>query len=91
MLFAATYPERTEGLVLINLLASPGALGRVPVASLPRRAGAEHREDGPYVGDRDQRGMLAMGNPDMAEDERMAFARALRLSVSPAPCAITCV
>ena len=24
-----------------------------------------------------------MGNPDMAEDERMAFARALRLSVSP--------
>jgi pimeloyl-ACP methyl ester carboxylesterase len=29
-----------------QLLASPGALGRVPVASPPRRAGAEHREDG---------------------------------------------
>ena len=71
MLFAATYPERTAGLVLINSLASTGALARVPVASLPRRAGAEHREDGAYVGRAGPARAASIANPDMTEDDRI--------------------
>ena len=83
MLFAATYPERTEGLVLIN--SSPRLVRSAEFPWLPSRGEQEQniekmvREWGSPA----QRGMLAIGNPDMAEDERIAFARALRLSVSP--------
>ena len=83
MLFAATYPERTEGLVLIN--SSPRLVRSAEFPWLPSRGEQEQNIEKMVRawGDRDQRGMLTMGNPDMAEDERMAFARALRLSVSP--------
>ncbi len=83
MLFAATYPERTDGLVLIN--SSPRLVRSAEFPWLPSRGEQEQniekmvREWGSPA----QRELLAMGNPDMAEDERLAFARALRLSVSP--------
>jgi class 3 adenylate cyclase len=83
MLFAATYPERTDGLVLIN--SSPRLVRSAEFPWLSSRGEQEQniekmvREWGSPA----QREHLAIGNPDMPEDERMAFARALRLSVSP--------
>ena len=83
MLFAATYPERTEGLVLIN--SSPRLVRSAEFPWLPSRGEQEQNieEMMRKWGSPGQRELLAMGNPDMAEDERVAFARALRLSVSP--------
>jgi class 3 adenylate cyclase len=83
MLFAATYPERTDGLVLIN--SSPRLVRSAESPWLPSRGEQEQNieEMMRKWGSPGQRELLAMGNPDMAEDERVAFARALRLSVSP--------
>jgi class 3 adenylate cyclase/pimeloyl-ACP methyl ester carboxylesterase len=83
MLFAATYPERTDGLVLIN--SSPRLVRSAEFPWLPSRGEQEQNieEMMRKWGSPGQRELLAMGNPDMAEDERVAFARALRLSVSP--------
>jgi class 3 adenylate cyclase len=83
MLFAATYPERTDGLVLIN--SSPRLVRSAEFPWLPSRGEQEQNIEKMMRtwGDPVQRELLAMGNPDMAEDERMAFSRALRLSVSP--------
>jgi pimeloyl-ACP methyl ester carboxylesterase len=83
MLFAATYPERTDGLVLIN--SSPRLVRSAEFPWLSSRGEQEQniekmvREWGSPA----QLELLSIGNPDMAEDERTAFARALRLSVSP--------
>ena len=83
MLFAATYPERTEGLVLIN--SSPRLVRSAEFPWLPSRGEQEQNIEKMVRtwGDPDQREQVAMGNPDMTEDERTAFARVLRLSVSP--------
>ena len=91
MLFAATYPERTDGLVLIN--SSPRLVRSAEFPWLPSRGEQEQNIEKMVRkwGSPAQRELPSIGNPDMAEDERTAFARALRLSVSPAPCAITCV
>lgn len=84
MLFAATYPERTDGLVLIN--ATHRFVRSAELPWLPARAEQEQRMEqmvamwGEPSG---QREMVTSGNPDMSEDERSAFARVLRLSVSP--------
>jgi class 3 adenylate cyclase len=84
MLFAATYPERTEGLVLIN--SSPRLVRSAEFPWLPSRAEQEQRiEEGVNSwgepGKREE--WLALGSPDMSEEERIAFARVLRLSLSP--------
>ena len=83
MLFAATYPERTDGLVLIN--SSPRLVRSAEFPWLPSRGEQEQNieEMVRQWGSPAQRELLSMGSPDMAEDERMAFARDLRLSVSP--------
>ena len=84
MLFAATYPERTEGLVLIN--AMPRFVRSAEFPWFPARAEREQTNEEMVAAWGDQirqREMLASGNPDMSEDERSAFARVLRLSVSP--------
>jgi class 3 adenylate cyclase len=83
MLFAATYPERTDGLVLIN--SSPRLVRSAEFPWLPSRGEQEQNIEGMVRkwGDPAQREWLSIGSPDMIEVERMAFARALRLSVSP--------
>ena len=83
MLFAATYPERTEGLVLIN--SSPRLVRSAEFPWLPSRGEQEQNieEMVRKWGSPAQRELLSIANPDMTEDERTAFARVLRLSVSP--------
>jgi len=83
MLFAATYPERTEGLVLIN--SSPRLVRSAEFPWLPSRGEQEQsiEEMVRKWGSPAQRELLSIANPDMTEDERTAFARVLRLSVSP--------
>ena len=84
ILFAATYPERTEGLVLIN--AMPRFVRSAEFPWLAARAEREQTNEEMVAAWGDpvrQREMLTIGNPDMSEDERNAFARVLRLSVSP--------
>ena len=83
MLFAATYPERTEGLVLIN--SSPRLVRSAEFPSLPSRGEQEQNIEKMVRawGRPDGVEMLSIGNPDMTEDDRTAFVRALRLSVSP--------
>jgi class 3 adenylate cyclase len=84
MLFAATYPERTDGLVLIN--STPRLVRSAELPWLPARAESEQRTEEMVAAWRDpsrQRELLTISNPDMSEEERSAFARVLRLSVSP--------
>ena len=83
MLFAATYPERTEGLVLIN--SSPRLVRSAEFPWLPSRGEQEQsiEEMVRKWGSPAQRELLSIANPDMTEHERTAFARVLRLSVSP--------
>jgi len=83
MLFAATYPERTQGLVLIN--SSPRLVRSAEFPWLPSRGEQEQNieEMVRKWGSPAQRELLSIANPDMTEDERTAFARVLRLSVSP--------
>lgn len=84
MLFAATYPERTDGLVLIN--ATPRFVRSAEFPWLFPRAEQEQRNEemvAAYEEPSRQREMLSIGNPDMSEEERSAFARVFRLSVSP--------
>jgi class 3 adenylate cyclase len=84
MLFGATYPDRTVGLVLINT--APRGVWSPTFSWLDSRAEVERRidelvrrwtEPGPY----DE--SLVRGSPDLTEDERRAFGRVVRLSVSP--------
>ena len=84
MLFAATYPERTEGLVLIN--SSPRLVQSAEFPWFPARGEQEQRisEMVRSWGDPQREAeLLAVANPDMDEDERMIFGRTLRLSMSP--------
>ena len=83
MLFAATYPERTDGLVLIN--SSPSLVRSAEFPWLSSRGEQEQNieEMVRKWGSPAQQEFLAMGSPDMSEDDRTAFARTLRLSVSP--------
>jgi class 3 adenylate cyclase/pimeloyl-ACP methyl ester carboxylesterase len=85
MLFAATYPERTEGLVLIN--STPRLVRSAEFPWLPSRGEEEQRieEVVRSWGDAQMQEelMIGSGNPDMSKDERRIFVRTLRLSVSP--------
>jgi class 3 adenylate cyclase len=84
MLFAATYPERTDGLVLIN--STPRIVRSAEFPWLPARAEQEQRIEEMMTAWGEpsrQRELLLIANPDMSEDERSAFTRVLRLSVSP--------
>jgi class 3 adenylate cyclase len=83
MLFAATYPERTDGLVLIN--SSPRLVRSAEFPWLPSRGEQEQNLENSILqwGKPAQDELLALGNPDMTEADRTAFARMLRLSVSP--------
>jgi pimeloyl-ACP methyl ester carboxylesterase len=84
MLFAATYPERTAGLVLINT--TPRFVRSVEFSWL--RSRGEHE---PLLDDTTRRWgepgtteeMMLTASPDMSEDDRRAFGRTIRLSVSP--------
>jgi class 3 adenylate cyclase/pimeloyl-ACP methyl ester carboxylesterase len=84
VLFAATYPERTRALVLINTL--PRSVRSPELPWLPTRAEREQEADESVRrwGDDDHRvEMLGRGSPSMTEEERRAFARVVRLSASP--------
>jgi len=83
MLFAATYPDRTDGLVLINT--SPRLVRSTEFPWLPSRGEQEQTIETMVRGwgSSAQRELPLRANPDMTEDERIAFARTLRLSVSP--------
>jgi class 3 adenylate cyclase len=83
-LFAATYPERTSGLVLVN--STPRFVRSAELTWLPARA--EHEQ---YIDDLVERWsdaatqdrLLLQASPDMTADDLLPFGRLLRLSVSP--------
>jgi class 3 adenylate cyclase/pimeloyl-ACP methyl ester carboxylesterase len=84
MLFTATYPERVAGLVLIN--SWPRTVRSVEFPWLPSRGEQEQRIDDHTRrwGEPDLHAeFLTRSSPDMTEDERRAFARVMRMSVSP--------
>jgi pimeloyl-ACP methyl ester carboxylesterase len=86
-LFAATYPERTAGLVLLHT--TPRFVRGPEFPYLPSRGEAEQRieEMLRYFLDPPLREQGLPGwseiNPDATQEELQAFARVLRLSVSP--------
>ena len=83
-LFAATYPERTAGLVLVN--STPRFVRSALFPWLPARG--EHEElieetvDG-WSDPATQDDLLLRASPDMEESDLRPFGRLLRLSVSP--------
>jgi class 3 adenylate cyclase len=83
-LFAATYPERTAGLVLVN--STPRFVRSALFPWLPTRG--EHEElierlvDG-WSDPATQDDLLLRASPDMSESDLRPFERLLRLSVSP--------
>jgi class 3 adenylate cyclase len=84
MLFAATYPERTPALVLINT--SPRFVRSPKLPWLPTRAERERglEEMARRWGDADHHvEMLKRGSPSITEEDRRAFGRVVRLSASP--------
>jgi len=84
VLFAATYPERTSALVLLN--STPRIVRSPDLPWQPTRAEWERRAD-TYVrdwGDREQFAKnFGRGSPNATEEERRGFARVIRFSVSP--------
>src|SRR5207302_5779095 len=83
-LFAATYPERTTALVLINT--TPRFVRSPELPWLPTRA--ERERDIEEVvrrwGDREAAAeFFRRGSPSATEEERKSFARVITLSVSP--------
>src|SRR6266566_8190251 len=83
-LFAATYPERTSGLVLIN--SGPRMVRSPETPWLPTRA--ERERDAEEMvrrwGDREAAAdFFGRGSPSATEEERRGFARVILLSVSP--------
>jgi len=83
-LFAATYPERTTALVLINT--APRMVRTPELPWLPSRAEREREIDGleRHWGDPEAAAeRFGRGSPSATEDERRGFARVMRLSVSP--------
>ena len=84
VMFAATYPERTSALVLVN--ASPRITRASDLPWLPTRGELEQRIDevARHWGEPEfMDGFVARSNPDASEEERRALARVMRLSVSP--------
>jgi class 3 adenylate cyclase len=83
-LFAATYPERTTALVLINT--APRYVRSPELPWLPTRAEREREIDGALHtwGDPDASAeRFALGSPSATEEERRGFSRVMRVSVSP--------
>src|SRR5213592_4251525 len=83
-LFAATYPERTTALVLIN--SGPRFVRSPELPWLPTRAEREREieEVARRWGDREAAAeQFGRGSPSATEEERRGFARVIRLSVSP--------
>jgi len=83
-LFAATYPERTTALVLINTAARMVRSPELPW--LPTRAEREREieELARRWGNREAAAeQFGRGSPSATEEERRGFARVIRLSVSP--------
>jgi class 3 adenylate cyclase len=83
-LFAATYPERTTALVLLNT--GPRMVRSPELPWLPTRAERERQAEEMVRrwGDReDWVDRFGRGSPSSTEEERQGFARVIRLSVSP--------
>jgi class 3 adenylate cyclase/pimeloyl-ACP methyl ester carboxylesterase len=83
-LFAATYPERTTALVLIN--SGPRMVRSPELPWLPSRAEREREIDelARNWGDPEAAAeRFRRGSPSATEEERRGFARIMRLSVSP--------
>jgi class 3 adenylate cyclase len=83
-LFAATYPERTAALVLVN--STPRFVRSPEFPWLHTRAEMERsiEEAVRHWGDRAHFAeRFGRGSPSATEEERRAFARSMRLSVSP--------
>lgn len=84
VLFAATYPERTSGLILMN--ASPRFVKSPSLPWLPTREETQRQAD-----DFERRWgetafayeVIGMFNPSATDEERRSVARGFRLSVSP--------
>ncbi len=84
VLFAATYPERTSALVLLN--STPRFVRSPELPWLPTRAERERRDDDfvRHWGDREQFAKhFRRVSPNATEEERRGFARVIRFSVSP--------
>ena len=83
-LFAATYPDRTSGLVLVN--STPRFVRSATFPWLPTRADHEQLIDDMVSGWSDpstQDELLLSASPDMSPEDLQPFGRLLRLSVSP--------
>jgi class 3 adenylate cyclase len=83
-LFAATYPERTTALVLLN--STPRVVRSPEFSWLPTRAEWERRIEDALLtwGDRNAAAeRFGLGSPSATEEERQSFARVFTLSVSP--------
>ena len=84
VLFAATYPDRTAGLALVNPI--PRFVRSAAFPWLPSRGEHEQRIDDSVRRWADpslREEWLLRGSPDMDEKDRRAFARVVRLSQSP--------
>jgi pimeloyl-ACP methyl ester carboxylesterase len=83
-LFAATYPERTVALILLNT--APRASRSPELPWLPTRAEREREIEGMVRRWGDPQAAadaFGVGSPSATEEERSGFARVIRLSVSP--------
>jgi class 3 adenylate cyclase/pimeloyl-ACP methyl ester carboxylesterase len=88
VLFAATYPERTAGLVLMN--ASPRFVKSPRLPWLPTREETQRRADNAERRWGDPafaHDLLMSMNPSASEEELQGIVRVFRLSVSPAAAA----
>lgn len=84
VLFAATYPERTSGLGLLN--SAPRFVRSPDMPWLSTRADMERSIEGftRHWGEQSfHDATFSRANPTAAEQERLAFTRVFRLSVSP--------
>jgi len=84
MLFAATYPDRTVGLVLMNT--TPRFVRSPEFPWLRSRSDFEQMIEDivrRWAEPDAQDALLVRGSPDMTEDEQRAFSRVVRHSVSP--------
>jgi class 3 adenylate cyclase len=83
-LFAATYPERTTALILINT--APRFTRSPELPWLPTRAEREREIEAMVRAWSDPEAVahqFGIGSPSATDEERRGFARVMRLSVSP--------
>jgi len=83
-LFAATYPERTTALVLLNT--APRFARSPELPWLPTRAERQREVDAMVRAWSDPQAaadQFGIGSPSATDEERQGFARVMRLSVSP--------